>query len=384
MAVVSAVGEMQCAAIVPHGQHVFAPMVAIDIFVLRHVLVEEAEDGGGFRFRHALDALRIDGADIERLAARHRMGAHKRMGMGLVGLFADDDLHGAVALACLLLMGEEPPGAIGQRGGMDGDKAVEHFLHDVGEIIVSARAIGIERVAADGGHDLGVKKRGGGRRVLKAPVGMPARAEIACLLVRLAAQFENMGAAFHRLDEGIYAERTDLKGKGFKLIMRQWLIGKPDDRMIGPCLFHRLKLGGRQGTRQVEPRDFGPESARVRRDVDRLRLDSGLRHDGFLSPCRNSGTGEREAEVAISVERFAADGDAMQQAAFAVIIVGGIVPCGAIIPEGDGSIAPLEAAGEFGPRGMLVEILEERLALFHRPAFETDGEGGIDVERLAA
>lgn len=71
---------------------------------------------------------------------------------------------------------------------MHGCEPGEYHLHFVRVRVVGAGAIGIKRVAADGRHDFRVKQRGGRRLLLKAPVRMPAGAEIAGLLVRLAAQ----------------------------------------------------------------------------------------------------------------------------------------------------------------------------------------------------
>ena len=82
-------------------------------------------------------------------------------------------------------------------------------------------------------------------------------------------------------------------------------------------------------------------------------------------------------------QRYAADRDAVHQALFALIVVDGVVPGGAVVPEGDRTFAPLEAAGEFRPHGMGIEIVKQRLALEGIPAFEMGGEGGVHIKRLA-
>lgn len=83
-------------------------------------------------------------------------------------------------------------------------------------------------------------------------------------------------------------------------------------------------------------------------------------------------------------DRLALDRDAVHQAAVAVIVVHGVMPGGAVVPEGDGAIGPLEAVGVFRADRMLIEIIEQWLAFGIAPAVEAQREPRIDVERLAA
>src|SRR3954468_18481732 len=88
-----------------------------------------------------------------------------------------------------------------------------------------------------------------------------------------------------------------------------------------------------------------------------------------------STTEDKVSRSSSGLERAAGDGDAVHQAALAVIVVGGVVPGGAVVPKGDGAFAPAEAAGEFGPGGVTVEMLEQRPAVLGRPVLEAQREG---------
>src|ERR1044072_1097752 len=83
------------------------------------------------------------------------------------------------------------------------------------------------------------------------------------------------------------------------------------------------------------------------------------------------------------LERHTLDRDAMHQAALALVVVQGVVPGRAIVPEGDRALGPGEAGLELRPRRMGVEEVEQRLALPRGPSFEMGGEVAVDVERGA-
>src|SRR5207302_7425750 len=87
---------------------------------------------------------------------------------------------------------------------------------------------------------------------------------------------------------------------------------------------------------------------------------------------------------AVLVERCALDRDAVQEAPLALVIVEREMPGRAVVPQGQRALAPPEAAGEFRPRRVPVQVVEERARLFVRPALEAQCKAGIDVERLAA
>src|SRR5262245_28727209 len=82
------------------------------------------------------------------------------------------------------------------------------------------------------------------------------------------------------------------------------------------------------------------------------------------------GVRRRGPESDRRLQGAAGDGDAMHQPALAVIVVGGVVPGGAVVPERDRALAPAKAAGELGPCGVAVEMLEQRPAVLGRPAVE--------------
>src|SRR6185437_4487876 len=93
-------------------------------------------------------------------------------------------------------------------------------------------------------------------------------------------------------------------------------------------------------------------------------------------PCTEDGHGDRR-----SGERHALQRDSMHQTTFAVIVVDGEVPGRAIVPEGDRTLAPLEAGVELRLRGVGIEIAEQGPAFIFGPALETRREGRIHVER---
>src|SRR5579863_4068000 len=85
-----------------------------------------------------------------------------------------------------------------------------------------------------------------------------------------------------------------------------------------------------------------------------------------------------------SVERRALDRDAVQQAALAVIVVDREVPGRAVVPQRQRALAPMKAAGEFGPRRVAIEVLEQRSRLLLGPALEPQREAGVDIKRATA
>src|SRR5207253_2427686 len=105
-------------------------------------------------------------------------------------------------------------------------------------------------------------------------------------------------------------------------------------------------------------------------------------------PCvRGAGEGDPACQgwwVRVLVQPLAGNRDAVQQAAFAVIIVDGEMPGRAVVPERERPFPPLETAGELGPHRVAVEIIEQRARLVLGPAIESHGKPRIDVKRLAA
>src|SRR5215471_10111663 len=85
-----------------------------------------------------------------------------------------------------------------------------------------------------------------------------------------------------------------------------------------------------------------------------------------------------------SVELPALDCDAVQEAAFALVVVDRVVPGRAVVPEGERAFPPLEAAGEFGPDRVPVEVVEQRARFLIGPAIEANRESRIDVEGPAS
>src|SRR6266478_2636607 len=78
------------------------------------------------------------------------------------------------------------------------------------------------------------------------------------------------------------------------------------------------------------------------------------------------------------------DRDAMQQATLAMIVVQCEMPGRAVVPQRQRALAPMKAAGEFGPRRVPVEGVEQRTRLLLGPAVKPEREARVDVERAAA
>src|SRR5205814_5884469 len=91
-----------------------------------------------------------------------------------------------------------------------------------------------------------------------------------------------------------------------------------------------------------------------RRDL----VASGARRPALCRGGRSGGpeapAAQRGARLGGCVEGTAGDGDAVHQTPLAVIVIGGIVPGGAVVPEGNRALTPTEAASEFRPRGVPV------------------------------
>src|SRR5260370_778084 len=91
------------------------------------------------------------------------------------------------------------------------------------------------------------------------------------------------------------------------------------------------------------------------------------------------------AEIVMrSARLIAGEGYAMHDAAMPVIVVDRIVLGRAIVPEGERSRRPAEAASEFRPHLMADEEIGQGCAVRLAQVLEADGVRDIDIERLAA
>src|SRR5271170_4315914 len=92
---------------------------------------------------------------------------------------------------------------------------------------------------------------------------------------------------------------------------------------------------------------------------------------------------ERQSDCLLMKWR-AFDCDAVQKAAFTLIIVDRKMPCGTVVPQRQGAYAPVEPTGELGAHRMPVQIVEQCVRLVVAPSLEAQRKAGIDIERLAA
>src|SRR5438132_11126658 len=70
--------------------------------------------------------------------------------------------------------------------------------------------------------------------------------------------------------------------------------------------------------------------------------------------------------------------------ALAVVIVHREVLRAAVVPDRERARRPAHAAGEFRPRLLLLQELDERAALRFRHVLEADGVAAAEIKRLAA
>src|SRR6516165_8403265 len=87
--------------------------------------------------------------------------------------------------------------------------------------------------------------------------------------------------------------------------------------------------------------------------------------------------------TACLVRAVTVDGDAVHDPALTMVIVDRVVLDATVVPKGNCVGAPAEAAGEFGPYQVGVEIVEERRALFFAHAAKADRESAVDEQPLA-
>src|SRR6185312_14620049 len=85
-----------------------------------------------------------------------------------------------------------------------------------------------------------------------------------------------------------------------------------------------------------------------------------------------------------SARLVAHDGHAFHLATIRIIVVGGVMLGRAIIPTHDGAWLPAQAELIFRHMRLLVEKIEDRLALACLHAFDPQRELRIDIDRLAA
>ena len=82
---------------------------------------------------------------------------------------------------------------------------------------------------------------------------------------------------------------------------------------------------------------------------------------GTLSRGAGEGDPPRRAGWAkASVQLLARNRDAVQEAAFAMIIVDCEVPGRAVVPKGQRAFPPLETAGELRPHSVAVQVVQQR------------------------
>ena len=156
------------------------------------------------------------------------MNAYQGVGLCFLRLFGEPEFHGALVLiGCVNTLR-----AVGQNRTVDSAQRHELLLHRVLQVVPGGLAVAKQGIAAAGRYHLAMQNGVGRRRLLEAPVGVPAGAEVAHLFVRLPAQLEDMGVSGHGLDEGVVAELPKALGECLQLFKRHWLIGEAQDLVL--------------------------------------------------------------------------------------------------------------------------------------------------------
>src|SRR3954453_22079739 len=145
-----------------------------------------------------------------------------------------------------------------------------------------------------------------------------------------------------------------------------------------PCGATAGTPNGSRGSTSIRRRQHGKWPFTIRCGCCRRRRGSA--QSGHFRPTRPaSARPELERPVA-SLQRAALDCDTVHQPALAVIVVDREMPGRAVVPQRQRPLPPVEAAGEFGPYRVPVEVAEQRPGLLVAPALEAERKARIDVE----
>ena len=131
------------------------------------------EEQPGFVVGHSIDADDVADGRVQRLGARLSVDPNQRMELGGVGAVIRTDLHRSVNVVVAVLT----VGRIAAARRVD-----TYFVVDLGTEIWRHRSkcrllVGVQRVAAERWNDLAVQTCPVGRKLLKAPVGVPVLSE---------------------------------------------------------------------------------------------------------------------------------------------------------------------------------------------------------------
>src|SRR5476649_1961436 len=103
---------------------------------------------------------------------------------------------------------------------------------------------------------------------------------------------------------------------------------------------------------------------------------------GSLSTSTPSQSKMTSTPTLVSVRPVARDRDAIAAASVGPVVPHGAVLDAAIVPEGDRVLLPAEAALEQRVLHVLIEVVQDAVALVARHADQAAGEAAVHVERL--
>ena len=218
------------------------------------MLEKKLEQGARLFLCHALEILRIDRVDEQRLAAGHRVDTHHRLGdlavgRGVATHHGYGTAHGRASSG--------PFGAM-RPGGLDGAQGVEQALHGCGQVVVSVVLAGPHGVSAELGQLQRIQQREAGRLFKEREVRMPGTAKAADLaLVGLLQHGNDVGVLVQVLDVGHTQDRTKTPRHVQLLRGRELLVAHEQYAVLRQRLLHTLHpVRGRVG--KVDAKNFRP------------------------------------------------------------------------------------------------------------------------------
>ncbi len=170
---------------------------------------------------------------------------------------------------------EQPPGAIGQAGRVDGVQSPERRLEPVRQGVVGRVLVRPDRVAPVVGHLPGVQQRVGGWSGQVAEVGVPRVGEVQDIR-RLLDHPDHVGPVLQRVDEGRHVAPAQQVGDALEVVEAQVLLGQEHDEVVGQGLAQAVQVGRFRRLGQVDAADHGPERPRDR--LHGQRGGAGRRH----------------------------------------------------------------------------------------------------------
>ncbi len=244
--------------------------------MLHQVLGQEVQDRARLLGRHALDADRVGGVQVEGFLAGHGMGAHHRMEAALD--LADQVVGQLVRAAGLREIGHRPlalHGIVLHRDHHVADGEVHLQRRDHLAIGVAQRPIGQGGIAPDGvaaiGRDLDRTQHGDRRRLgQERRVGVPAFPEdVFGAVVGLLDEGMDVAMVRHARGVGVLGEGAEAEAEALVLAVAQLLVPQVDHLVPEQGRAHLFELLVRHA-RDVDAGDLRAHGGRQGLHLDEV------------------------------------------------------------------------------------------------------------------